>query len=173
MAAADDRLADLRRGGSPPAEAFEDAFARLFPLAYRVAHRIVGERDEAADLAADTVAKAWARWRRIDGYADAWVAKVAANAALTAVQRRGRRRAHAEQAPAPAGEPLSRADLVAALRHLPRRQREVVVLRYLADLSEADVAGALGCSVGAVKQHAHRGLAALRHDPALAEDGGR
>ena len=55
-----------------------------------------------------------------------------------------------------------RADLVAALRSLSRRQREVVVLRYLADLSESDVAEALGCSVGSVKTHASRGLAALR-----------
>ena len=45
---------------------------------------------------------------------------------------------------------------------LPRRQREVVVLRYLADLSEAATAQELGTSVGSVKQHAHRGLAALR-----------
>src|SRR5918995_697204 len=45
---------------------------------------------------------------------------------------------------------------------LPGRQRDAVVLRYLADLSEADVAAALGCSVGAVKQHTRRGLAALR-----------
>ena len=48
------------------------------------------------------------------------------------------------------------------LRSLPRRQREAVALRYLADLPEAAVAAHLGCSVGAVKQHTHRGLAALR-----------
>ena len=53
-----------------------------------------------------------------------------------------------------------RGDLVVALRKLPRRQREVVVLRYLADFSEADVAVALGCSVGAVKSQASRGLSA-------------
>jgi RNA polymerase sigma factor (sigma-70 family) len=45
---------------------------------------------------------------------------------------------------------------------LPRRQRQVVALRYLADLSEADVARGLGCSVGAVKRHARRGLEAMR-----------
>ena len=50
-----------------------------------------------------------------------------------------------------------------ALRKLPRRQREVVVLRYLADFSEADVAVALGCSVGTVKSQASRGLSALRN----------
>ncbi|HMC69548.1 MAG TPA: sigma factor-like helix-turn-helix DNA-binding protein, partial [Mycobacteriales bacterium] len=45
---------------------------------------------------------------------------------------------------------------------LPRRQREVVTLRYLADVPEATVAQVLGCSVGSVKKHASRGLAALR-----------
>ena len=45
---------------------------------------------------------------------------------------------------------------------LPERQREVLVLRYYVDLSEADIADALGISRGAVKSHASRGMAALR-----------
>jgi RNA polymerase sigma factor (sigma-70 family) len=60
------------------------------------------------------------------------------------------------------GPDPQRIDLHRALRRLSRRQREVLVLRFLADLPEADVARALGCSVGSVKQHASRGLAALR-----------
>jgi RNA polymerase sigma factor (sigma-70 family) len=55
-----------------------------------------------------------------------------------------------------------RLDLYAALATLPRRQRETVVLRYLGDLSEAQTADLLGCSVGSVKTHASRGLAALK-----------
>lgn len=49
-----------------------------------------------------------------------------------------------------------------ALARLPRRQREVVALRYLADLSEAQVAASLGISTGSVKTHLHRGLISLR-----------
>lgn len=49
-----------------------------------------------------------------------------------------------------------------ALAGLPRQQRAVLVLRYCEDLPEADVAGLLGCSVGTVKTHTHRGLRALR-----------
>lgn len=49
-----------------------------------------------------------------------------------------------------------------ALRDLPLRQREVLVLRYWQDASEAEIARALGVSAGAVKTHAHRGLAAVR-----------
>lgn len=64
--------------------------------------------------------------------------------------------------PVAAGPDPVRVDLYRALVGLPRRQREVVVLRHLADFSEADVAAALGCSVDSVKTHASRGLAALR-----------
>jgi RNA polymerase sigma factor (sigma-70 family) len=49
-----------------------------------------------------------------------------------------------------------------ALARLPRQQRAVLVLRYCEDLSEAEVAGMLGCTAGTVKTHAHRGLRALR-----------
>ena len=50
-----------------------------------------------------------------------------------------------------------------AMRALPDRQREVLALRYYLDLSEADIAATLGISRGAVKSHASRGAAALRH----------
>jgi RNA polymerase sigma-70 factor (sigma-E family) len=56
------------------------------------------------------------------------------------------------------------AQLLAALGRLPRRQREVLTLRYFLDLSEAQIADALSISPGSVKAHAHRGLAALRTD---------
>jgi RNA polymerase sigma factor (sigma-70 family) len=52
--------------------------------------------------------------------------------------------------------------VVAALRTLPTRQREVLVLRYYADLSEAQIAAAMGISRGAVQSHTARALASLR-----------
>ena len=51
--------------------------------------------------------------------------------------------------------------VLAALRSLPDRQREVLALRYYLDLSEAEIAATLGISAGSVKTHAHRGLATL------------
>jgi RNA polymerase sigma-70 factor (sigma-E family) len=57
---------------------------------------------------------------------------------------------------------LEHQDVIVALRRLPERQREVLVLRYYADLSEADIADTIGISRGAVKSHASRGMAALR-----------
>ena len=57
---------------------------------------------------------------------------------------------------------LDHDDLLAALRKLPHRQREVLVLRYYLDLAETDIAAALGITRGSVKTHASRGMAALR-----------
>ena len=57
---------------------------------------------------------------------------------------------------------LERSAVIAALRDLPERQREAIVLRYYADLSEADIAATMGISRGAVKSHTSRGIAALR-----------
>ena len=57
---------------------------------------------------------------------------------------------------------LERAAVIKALRELPERQREAIVLRYYADLSEADIAAAMRISRGAVKSHTARGMSALR-----------
>jgi RNA polymerase sigma-70 factor (sigma-E family) len=57
---------------------------------------------------------------------------------------------------------LERSAVVTALRRLPDRQREAIVLRYYADLSEADIAATMGISRGAVKSHTARGMAALK-----------
>ncbi len=57
---------------------------------------------------------------------------------------------------------LERSAVVAALRTLPTRQREALVLRYYADLSEAQIASTMGISRGAVKSHTARGMSALR-----------
>jgi RNA polymerase sigma-70 factor (sigma-E family) len=59
--------------------------------------------------------------------------------------------------------------MLAALRALPTRQRETLVLRYYADLSEAEIAEAMGVSRGAVKSHAARGIAALRQRLAVSQ----
>jgi RNA polymerase sigma-70 factor (sigma-E family) len=57
---------------------------------------------------------------------------------------------------------LERSAVIAALRELPERQREAIVLRYYADLSEAQIAAAMKISRGAVKSHTSRGMTALR-----------
>ncbi|HVC69562.1 MAG TPA: sigma-70 family RNA polymerase sigma factor [Acidimicrobiales bacterium] len=142
---------------------FEDAFPALYGLAYRVSFRVLGDRGDAEDVAQETMARAHLRWSRLHERPQGWVVTVATNLAID--RHRRRRRSTSLGA-----EPLSlvdihqaeRIDLARALRRLPRRQREVVVLRYLADWSESHVAEALGVSAGSVKSHASRGLTALR-----------
>jgi RNA polymerase sigma-70 factor (sigma-E family) len=148
---------------SEPSPGFDTAFGDLYRLAYRVAFRILGDRGDAEDVAQEALARASLRWSRLEERPEGWVSRVASNLAIDRFRRRKR------ELPSPAG-PLAlvdpflgeRGDLVLALRRLPRRQREVVVLRYLADMSEANVARALGCSAGTVKSHSSRGLTALR-----------
>lgn len=143
---------------------FEERFDDLYRLAYRVAFRVVGSREEAEDIAQEALVKTCMSWRKVAGYAEAFTAKVAGGRAIDSWRRR-RRRPQPESAmatPDAVDRVGIRLELREALSQLPRRQREVVVLRYLADLPEAEVADALGCSAGTVKQHASRGLDALR-----------
>ena len=146
-------------------DGFEAAFDALFASARQIARRLVGDGPAADDVAAEALARACARWPKVRDleYRDAWVMRVAANVALDSLRR------SRQPLPPPVADPADPADaavtriaLAQALRHLPRRQRDVVVLRYLADLSEADVAESLGVSAGSVKQHAHRAVDALR-----------
>lgn len=142
---------------------FDDAFPALFKSAYRVAYRLLGDREDAADTAQEACARACVRWRRLarGGDPTPWVVRVAGNLAIDRWHRRRTAAAHPIPAPAATTTP-DRVDLHRALATLTNRQRDVVVLRYFADLPEAAVAETLGCSVGTVKQHASRALASLR-----------
>lgn len=143
---------------------FEEAFEPMRRAAYRAAYRLLGERATAEDVAAEALARAFARWSSVSGHAEPWVIRVATNLALDVGRRRSR--ANGRQVllidGAPADQVECRLDLQVALRALPRRQREVVVLRFLGDLSEEATAVALAIDVGTVKSHAARGLSRLR-----------
>lgn len=143
---------------------FDDAFPSLYKVSYRVSYRILGDRAEAEDVAQDTMAKAYSRWWRLRGDAERWVSRVSANAAIDVWRKRSRVDLTPDEIlQARNGEPIvERLALADALSRLSRRQRDVVVLRYLAGYPEADVAEILDCSVGSVKTHASRGLRALR-----------
>jgi RNA polymerase sigma-70 factor (sigma-E family) len=145
---------------------FEEVFPVLIRDAYRVAYRLLGDRGEAEDVAQEACARAYSRWSTVRDHAEPWCVRVASNLALDALRartratRRNDRLKSSTVTAAPAID--ERLDLYAALSTLPRRQRETVVLRYLGDLSEAQTADLIGCSVGSVKTHASRGLAALK-----------
>jgi RNA polymerase sigma factor (sigma-70 family) len=143
---------------------FEVVFDRLLSIAYRIASRMVGDRALAEDIAAETMARTYAHWPRIRNYEylDAWVSRVSSNLALSAISKRGRSIPGLSEVSEPQDVAVLRIALVDALKHLPRRQREVVALRYFADQSEGAIASQLGVSAGSVKAHLHRGIGALR-----------
>lgn len=136
---------------------FDEAFPDLYRLAYRVSFRVLGDRGDAEDVAQEALARAHLRWSRLRERPEGWIVTVATNLSIDRHRRRRRLSSLVN-------DPLvlvdvhqaERIDLARALRRLPRRQREVVVLRYLADWSESHVAAALGISAGAVKSHASR-----------------
>jgi RNA polymerase sigma-70 factor (ECF subfamily) len=143
--------------------AFDAAFDELYARAVVTARRIVGSAATAEDIAAEALARTYARWPRVHAlpYRDAWVLRVTINLAFRSLRRAGTVALPAID-PDPAIAVAATVDLVRAARGLPRRQRQVVVLRYLADLSEREVAQLLGLSTGTVKTHLHRATATLR-----------
>jgi len=143
----------------------------------RLAYGITGDPGLAEDLAQTALANAyaaWARVRRADDQ-DAYVRRILLNAHRGSVRKvrprkqlTGALHVAAGSAPAhlaipdPSAGYGDRSAIMAALRQLPARQREIVVLRYWLDLTEHQVAATLGCSVGNVKSQTSRAMAKLR-----------
>ena len=145
----------LGEGGEREFDAF---FYGLLPTVLRMAQRMTGDRTAAEDVAAEAFARAFARWGKVATlpYREAWVMRVAANLAIDQTRRRRLPPAPVPVAADPADQVALRLSLAEALRHLPKAQRDAIVLRYLADLSEEDIARALGVRPGTVKSHLHR-----------------
>jgi RNA polymerase sigma-70 factor (sigma-E family) len=151
------------------------AHARFKPMV-RAAVLLGCSPVEAEDAAQDALVRCFVAWRRVSTADDpgAYAYRVLVNGI-----RRGRRRRWRGELPhavlpegppeADPGDGVSLGLTVrAALARLPAGQRDVVVLRYFADLSETATSQALHVSKGTVKSRASRALAALSHDPALA-----
>jgi RNA polymerase sigma-70 factor (sigma-E family) len=136
----------------------------------RLARLLVDDRETAEDVVQDAFAQLHRRWGSLRDpdaalfYLRASVANGARNRLRS--RRVARLRVVAEPVAGPSAESTvlereEKRSVVAALATLPWRQRQVLVLRYYADLSESDIAATLGISRGAVKSHASRGVAAL------------
>ena len=163
-----------KRGDRDGAEqAFRDVYERMQPRTVAVARRLVADGGVAEDLAAEAFARAYARWSSVQQHPnpDAWLMRVVGNLAVDHVRHEARRPDLRDDAGRSdhAGERAAlRVDLAAALHRLSNRQQEVVVMRYLIDLTEEDVAVSLGMSTGSVKTHLHRATTKLRAE--LTED---
>lgn len=145
---------------------FEEFVAARYADLLRVAYLLTGSRTDAEDLVQAALVRVLRRWSRVDDPM-AYVRRAMVNQHINVWRRVRRREVVTAQVPDvvfgdPAETVSQRTALLAALRTLPARTRAIVALRYLADMSEADVAVAVGTSVGNVKSQASRGLAKLR-----------
>ncbi|MEV7191411.1 SigE family RNA polymerase sigma factor [Streptomyces sp. NPDC093510] len=146
----------------------------------RTAFLLTGQQHAAEDLVQSSLERTYVSWRKVSaaGDPDAYVRRIMINLHARRHRRKLKEFLSVQDA-APVldrpehGDRMAQADDRAALLHalaqLPVRQREAVVLRYWEDLSETQTAEAMGCSVGAVKSNAAKGIAKLRAIPALTE----
>ena len=148
-------------------EFVEYASANL-PRLHRTAYMLCGDPHRADDIVQSTLTTLYVHWKKaraadnLDGY----VHRVLVRRFLDEVRRSWSKvllRAETPDRATPEDETVENRDFVlAALRQLPKGQRAVLVLRYIADLSVDETAQALNCSTGNVKSQAARGLARLR-----------
>ncbi len=147
----------------------------------RSAYLITGDLAEAEDLLQTALERTYRRWPSIrqKDVPEAYVRKIVVTTAIDAGRRRKFSSAPLDEDELPglpdqAMESLpGRAALLASMRTLPAGQRAVLVLRYFDDLTEAETARALGCTVGTVKSQHARAMARLRELVADQPDGSR
>ncbi|HEY2695027.1 MAG TPA: SigE family RNA polymerase sigma factor [Pseudonocardiaceae bacterium] len=149
---------------------FEDFVAHRSGALLRTAFLLCGgDQGAAEDLLQDVLERAFPRWHRIAGPPEPYLRAALANAATNRWRARSRRvaetvllEAHQPSVVAHDAAIADRDQVVRALAKVPPKMRAVLVLRFFDDLSEAQAAAAMGCSVGTVKSQTSRGLAALR-----------
>jgi RNA polymerase sigma factor (sigma-70 family) len=140
---------------------FAEFFEQTAPALVRLCFLTTLDREAAADAAQEALSRAWRDWHRVGAYSSdpaAWTRTVALNLCRNrwrrlASQARLARRAYTVDL---RSDELPDVDLQLALRRLPVRQREAVVLHYWADLGVEACATAMGVTPGAVKQHLSR-----------------
>ena len=166
-------MTDPRTDGPTSRVDFDEFVAARSSGLLRTAYLLTHDHALAEDLLQTALTKAWFAWGRIDGPPGALrppdpgqhLRVLVAAPLERRARHRGAARAAAPVTAAAASD--TGHDLWTAMERLPRRQRAVVVLRYFEDLTEAETARLLGCSVGTVKSQTSKALAKLRIDPAL------
>ena len=140
-----------------PAETFASLYERTFPKVYAYVGSLLRDPTAAEDVTAQAFERAYRRrrsYRRSRGSPEAWIFGIARNAALDELRRR-RRRARLEAEPVDVGAPstddqvelaLRRQTVRAALAALEDRERDMVALKFVGGLSNAEIAGVLGLS---------------------------
>jgi RNA polymerase sigma-70 factor (sigma-E family) len=149
---------------------FDEFVVARSPALLRTAYLLTRDVQLAEDLLQTALTKAWFAWTRIDGDPEPYVRRILVTSSVSWWRKRWTHETPTGVVPerATGAEPsVDVHDLMEALGRLPRRQRAVVVLRYVEDRTEADTAALMGCSVGTVKSQCSKALAKLRADVAL------
>ena len=147
---------------------FDEFYTSLFDQVARALTLAGADRDLARDAAQEAFARALRHWRKVRDMdrPDAWVYVVAMNQLRDHWRRSARRRERVSEIDDGGADNTSAVATLVSVRDaiatLPPRQREAVVLRYLADLPLADVADAMGCATGTVKATLHQALQNMR-----------
>jgi RNA polymerase sigma-70 factor (sigma-E family) len=154
--------------GAQEQDYVEYVTARM-PALRRLAHNLCGDRHRADDIVQQAITRLYLYWHRastadnLDGYVRTIVVRAYLDEKRLAWSSRVRLSIEPPEQAAPEGPDLDeRVVLRQALQKVPRRQRAVLVLRFVYDLPVEDVAAALRCSPGTVKSQTSHGLAALR-----------
>ncbi len=153
--------------------ALEQLYAAHWRQLVRLSVLLVHDVGTAEEIVQDAFVAVHARWSRLRDHdlALAYLRQTVVNRSRSTLRHRGVVLRHLTRSSAPPPAPAADEALLAgdrrgavldAMRQLPQRQREVLALRYYVDLSEAEIADALGISRGSVKSHASRGSATLR-----------
>jgi RNA polymerase sigma-70 factor (sigma-E family) len=158
----------LARGGErvrdEDRESF-DAFVRArLPELLRFGRALTGSSEAAADLVQDALERTLVAWHRLESRdePEGYVRRIMVNRNISVWRKLRREHVVADVHDRGFEDRRFDHDMWHALSTLPPRQRAVIVLRYYEDLSEADIARVLGCSVGTVKSQASKALAKLR-----------
>jgi RNA polymerase sigma-70 factor (sigma-E family) len=155
---------------------FDDFVAARSSRLLRTAYLLTRDHALAEDLLQTALTKAWFAWGRIDGNPEPYVRQIIVHTYASWWRRKWNgehatdelpERPHHDSTHDLAADTSQSHDLWTALGRLPRRQRAVVVLRFYEDLTEAETARLLGCSVGTVKSQTSKAMAKLRLDKAL------
>jgi len=159
-------------------DAFSDFVDQRSQALWRAAWLLTGDAALAEDLLQTALAKTWPHFERVSagGSFEAYVRRALFTTYASWWQRKWRGETPTEVLPEHVGAVADHEltlDVRRALAQLSRQQRAVVVLRYFEDLTEAEVAVELGCSVGSVKTHHSRAISRLRESGLLERIGGR
>jgi RNA polymerase sigma-70 factor (sigma-E family) len=151
---------------------FAEFFGASWDPCLRAVAASTGDMALAEDQTAEAFARAWASWHKVSRHPAprAWVVRTALNAGASWWRRRSKETALASHDIAAADSQGTGLDtpVLTALRRLPARQREVIVLRVFLDLDIDATARQLGVAPGTVRAHLSRAMAALRTELALA-----